>query len=242
MKDQITAIIPICPMPSHPSGEVLDEVLAQIRARLPDIEIILMFDGVSPTLMHLKDQYEQYKQAMLWKINNELENVTPLVFSEHMHQSLMTKKALEIVRTPLLLWSEQDTPLHNDIPFEAIAEVIKAGYANTIRFSHEASILDVHKDLFLDHEPQEILGVPLLRNKQWSGRPQLASTDFYRTIAAKYWDEQPRFIEHIMYGKVIEAGFEEFRLHLYAPAGTLVTSKHLDGRRWGAHSYDPNPS
>lgn len=242
MKDQITVIIPICAIPSHPGGEVLEEVLLQIRNRLPDVEIILMFDATSQTLMHLKDRYEQYKTEMLWKINNEMENVTPLIFSEHRHQSQMTIKALERVRTPLILWSEQDTPLHNTIPFEQLTKVLDAGYANSIRFSHEASVLPEHKSLFLDEEPIDILGVPLLRTKQWSGRPQLVRTDFYRTIANKYWDDVPRFIEHIMYGVCVEGDFDEFRLHLYAPPDTYVTSKHTDGRRHGAESYDPNPS
>lgn len=242
MRDDITVIIPVSPMPSHPSGEVLDEVLANVRERLPDSEIILMFDGVGPTLMHLKAQYEEYKTAMLWKINNELQNVVPLVFDAHSHQSLMTKKALELVRTPLILWSEQDTPLHNEIPMAELAEIVKTGYANSIRFSHEATVLPDHVDLFLDTTPIQILGQPLLRTKQWSGRPHLATTDFYRTIAEKYWDNEPRFIEHIMYGHVVEGDYEEFRLHLYAPDGTYVRSKHLDGRRRGAESYDPNPS
>lgn len=242
MKDDITVLIPICPMPSHPSGEVLDEVIASIRERLPDSEIILMFDGVNPSLMHLKAAYDEYTQTMLRRINLGMGNVTPLVFDQHSHQSLMTKKALELVRTPLILWSEQDTTLHDTIPIAELAEVVKTGYANLIRFSHEASVLEVHKDLFLDTEPIDILGQPFLRNKQWSGRPHLASTAFYREIAEKFWDEQPRFIEHIMYGKCVDADFEEFRLHLYAPSGTLVRSKHLDGRRHGAESYDPNPS
>lgn len=238
----ITVFIPISPIPSHPSGEVLDQTIASIRERLPTSEIILGFDGVAPTLMHLKEAYDQYVQKMLWRINNELENVIPIVFDEHKHQSLMLKEALKMVRTPLLLWSEQDTPLHNHIPFPELSEVVTSGYANVIRFSHEASVLDVHKDLMLDEKPIEILGQPFLRTRQWSGRPHLASTDFYRRIAEQYWDDQPRFIEHIMYGIVVDGAFDEFRLHMYAPKGTLVRSKHLDGRRVGAENYDPTPS
>lgn len=242
MKDTITVLIPICPMPSHPATDVLDETLASIRERLPDSEIILMFDGVNPTLTHLKPAYEEYTQKMLWRINNEMTNVVPLVFTEHMHQSLMTKKALEMVRTPLILWSEQDTPLHNDIPFAELSEVVLTGYANSIRFHHEASIHPEHSSLMLDQEPIEILGQSFLRTYQWSGRPHLARTDFYQNIAAKYWNNEPRFIEHIMYGVVVEGKYDEFRLHLYAPEGTLVRSKHLDGRRYGAKDYDPTPS
>lgn len=240
--NDITVLIPVAPMPSHPSGEVLDQTLASIRERLPDSEIILMFDAVPPTLMHLKENYEKYTQDMLWRINHEMTNVVPLLFEQHSHQSLMLKKALEIVRTPLILWSEQDTPLHNDIPFDALSEVVLTGYANSIRFHHEASIHPEHEYLMLDQEPIQILGQPLIRTRQWSGRPHLASNQFYKEIAHKYLDDQPRFIEHVMYGVVVEGNYDEFRLHLYAPEGTLVRSKHLDGRRYGAKEYDPTPS
>lgn len=240
--DNVTVLIPIAPMPSHPGTEILDQTLASIRERLPTSEIILMFDGVSPTLMHLKAAYEEYTAKMLWKVNHEMENVVPIIFQGHMHQSLMLQEAIEIVRTPLILWSEQDTPLHNEIPFSELAEVVLTGYANSIRFHHEASIHPEHQHLMLDSEPIEILGQPLIRTRQWSGRPHLASTKFYRDIIAKYWTDKPEFIEHRMYGIVVDGDYDEFRLHLYAPPGTHVRSKHLDGRRYGAKDYDPTPS
>lgn len=238
----ITVLIPVAPMPSHPSPEVLDQTLDSIRERLPDAEIILMFDAVPSTLMHLKAQYEEYKQNILQRINNDPDSrITPLLFQQHSHQSLMTKKALELVRTPLILWSEQDTPLHNDIPFEELKPVLLTGYANVIRFHFEAQIHPEHQYLMLDQQPIKILGQPFLRSRQWSGRPHLATTKYYKDIAAT-WDDQPRFIEHIMYGIVVDGPYDEHRLHIYAPAGTFVRSIHTDGRRKGAATYDPNPS
>lgn len=238
----ITALIPVFPIPSNPSSEVLDQTMTSIRERLPDAEIILMFDAVPQTHMHLKAAYEEFEAKMLWRCEHEFQNVTPLVFSEHHHQSLMVKEALKIVRTPLILWSEQDTPLHNDIPFDQLSEVVLTGYANLIRLHHEAQVHPEHEYLMLDHTPIDILGVPFLRTRQWSGRPHLASSKFYRDICSKYWDDKPRFIEHIMYGIVVDGAYDEFRLHLYAPEGTLVRSLHLDGRRRGADHYDPNAS
>ncbi len=239
--NDITVLIPVAPIPSNPSSEVLDETLASIRERLPDSEIILMFDAVPAHLMELKAKYEQFTQHMLWKVEHEMENVTPIIFEQHSHQSTMLRKGLDMVRTPLVLWSEQDTPLHNDIPFKELEEVVLTGYANSIRFHHEAAIPVDHEHLMLDKEPIDILGVPLIRTRQWSGRPHLALTSFYRDIVAKYWKDK-MFIEHIMYGIVEGGNYDEFRLHLYAPQGSLVRSLHLDGRRRGADTYDPNPS
>lgn len=240
--NDITVIIPVSPIPSHPSTEVLDATLDSIRQRLPSSEVIIMFDGVKHDMADRRADYNKFVAKMVHKCNLEIFPALPLVFGKHMHQTLMTKKALDLVRTPLVLFAEQDTPLTGDIPLDKIGEVIKTGYANVVRFHHEASVHPEHEYLMLDHSPIDILGVPFLRGRQWSQRPHLASTKYYRDIAEKYWDDEPRFIEHVMYGAVVEGEYDDHRLHIYAPSGTLVRSLHLDGRRKGAKDYDPNPS
>ena len=242
--NEITCLIAISPIPSHPSSEVIDQTVASIRERLPDSEIIFMFDGVPAWSAEFKEPYEVFKQNYLWRINHEFGNATPIVFNEHMHQSGMTREALKLVRTPLILFLEQDTPLHNDIPFDKLTEPILTGYINVLRFHFEAQIHPEHQHLMLDQSPIEILGQPFLRTRQWSQRPHLASTAYYRNMCEKYWDDKPRFIEHVMYGLVAEGGdnYDEHRLHIYAPEGTFVRSKHLDGRRLGAANYDPSAS
>lgn len=239
--DNITVLIPVAPMPSHPSTIVLDETIQSIRERLPTSEIILMIDHPPAWLLELSGRYNEYKQNLLWKIEREYKNVVPVVFGQHSHQSTMIKTAINMVQTPLILWSEQDTPLTGDIPFEAITNVVQTGYANSIRFHHEASVHPEHEYLMLDKAPIDVLGVPLLRTKQWSGRPHVASVKFYKDMIRKYWRDR-EFIEHVMYGRVVEGDYDEFRLHIYAPEGTYVRSLHTDGRRRGAESYDPNPS
>lgn len=242
--DDITVLIPVSPIPTHPSTEVIDQTVASVRERLPDSEIIIMFDGVAPWLMEYKEAYEQFTQNLLWKINNEYGNAVPLVFHEHKHQSGMMRAALGMVKTPVILFLEQDTPLHNDIPFLQLMDPLLSGYANLVRFHFEAQIHPEHQHLMIDKEPIDVLGVPMLRTIQWSQRPHLARTQYYRDICDKYWDQEPRFIEHIMYGIVAEGGnnYDEHRLHMYAPKGTLVRSLHIDGRRKGAAEYDPTPS
>lgn len=242
--NDITVLIPVSPIPSHPSTEVIDQTVASVRDRLPDAEIIIMFDGLPAWFLQYKEAYDKFTQTLLWKINNEMGNATPLLFDKHMHQSGMMREALKLVRTPLILFLEQDTPLHNDIPFEQLIEPVKTGYINVLRFHFEAQIHPEHEHLMLDQSPIDILGQPFLRTRQWSQRPHLASTAYYRHIVEQYFDDQPRFIEHIMYGLVAEGGdnYDEHRLHIYAPEGTLVRSKHLDGRRLGAENYDPTAS
>lgn len=229
---EITILVACSPIPSHPNTEILDHTLNSIRERLPDSEIILMFDGVAPKDVAIKSRYEKFVQKMLWKSNYDLEPCVGLVFQEHKHQTGMTREALKLIDTPLLLFVEQDTPLHDDIPFEGLSDVIIGGYANLIRFHHEAQIHPEHEYLMIDTTPIEILGQPLMRTRQYSQRPHLALTDFYRKVCEKYWDDQPRFIEHTLYGPLIAGDFTEWRTHIYAPSGTFVRSLHLDGRRY----------
>ena len=241
--NEITVLVCISAIPSMPATDVIDMTILSIRERLPKCPIIFMFDGLSPTNMQYQSGYGEFKQRMLWKIN-EMGNAIPLVFNEHKHQSGMVREALKHVQTKTILFMEQDTPLHNDIPFDKLIETISNGYINTIRFHFEASIPEVHKHLMLDSSPIDILGQPFIRTKQWSGRPHLSSTSYYQHLVDSYFDDKPRFIEHILYGKIAEGGdnFDEHRLHIYSPEGTLVRSKHLDGRRHGANHYDPSAS
>lgn len=230
-------------MPSMPSTDVLDMTVLSIRERLPECPIFFLFDGVPAKSMQYLTAYNEFKSKMLWKIN-EMGNATPFVFEEHKHQSGMVKDVIKLVQTSMVLFMEQDTPLHNDIPFKEIAETIKCGYCNTVRFHFEAQIHPEHKHLMLDQEPIDVLGVPMLRTRQWSQRPHLSSTFYYNNIASRYFTGKPMFIEHVMYGLIAEGGdnWDEHRLHIYAPKGTLVRSKHLDGRRLGADNYDPTAS
>jgi hypothetical protein len=244
MSSRVTVLIPISPIPTHPSTEILDQTMTSIRERLPEAEVILMFDGVTAAAEERRKDYDQFKLEALYKCNHEWQPAVPIVFDTHHHQSLMVKEALKLVRTPIVLFAEQDTPLHNHIPFDQLYDPITTGYCNVIRFHFEADIHPEHTHLMLDKSPIDILGVPFYRTRQWSQRPHLASTKYYQHIADTYFDDQPRFIEHIMYGIIAEGGdnYDEHRLHMYAPEGTLVRSVHLDGRRAGATHYDPSAS
>lgn len=241
--NNITVLICISPRPSHPSTDVLDMTVLSVRERLPKCPIIFLFDGANATNMQWTAGYNEFKQRMMWKIN-EMGNAIPIIFDKHEHQSGMIREALKHVQTPMILFSEDDTPLHNDIPFDKLSEVVLAGYANTIRFYGEAEVHPEHKYLMLDETPIDILGQPFIRTKQWSGRPHLSSVEYYRYMIDKYTDaEKPMFLEHCWYGIISEiTDWNEHRLHLYAPSGTIVRHKHLDGRRHGAEHYDPSAS
>lgn len=239
-KDTITVIIVTSPIKIHPDTSVIDETIDRIRLKLPNSEIIVCFDGVREEQKHYTKRYNQYIQKMLWKCNFEYKNVLPLVFEKHQHQAKMTREALKYVNTPTILFVEHDAPLVPDYDFEwaNMVQAIVTGQANVIRFHFEAHILDEHKHLMLDSQPEEICGVPMMRTIQWSQRPHLASTAFYRDMLNIYFSKDAKtMIEDQVHGHLIEAykrdgtmGWFSWRVWIYTPEGNIKRSYHLDAR------------
>lgn len=241
LKDKITVLVPTSPIPSHPSTEIIEETISTIRHHLPDCEILIMIDGIREQQLDRKDDYEKYKQKLLWLCNNQWTNVLPVVFDEHNHQASMTKKTLDLVRTPLLLFVEHDTPIVTDyeIEWDGLADVILQGEANFIRLHHEALVLPEHEPLMIDSAASKICGVPLRKTIQWSQRPHLASAAFYRRFLDTHFSPESRtMIEDKMHGVVLEAwdvqgimGWYDYRLMIYTPEGNIKRSYNLDGRK-----------
>lgn len=236
--DRITVLIPTSPTHLHPETGMIQETIESVRSRLPNAEIIIMIDGIRDEQSAYKENYQEYIRRLLWLCNFEYKNILPLVFDQHTHQVGMTKEALKLVKTDCILFVEHDTPLCEDIPFGAITDSILAGDANMVRLHHEALILDVHKDLMLDTEPQQIHGIPMVRTGQWSQRPHVAGANFYREMLLNGFSANAKsMIEDGIHGKVNEAfrrrgkaGWNEWKVWIYAPAGDMKRSYHTDGR------------
>lgn len=240
--NMVTAVVVASPIPSHPSSAVLDETLASIREHLPGVEILVLFDGVRREQEHRRDAYEEHQRAFQWQSRFHRHNVLPVRFERHTHQAGMLRAALPMVKTPLLLFMEADTPLSPaetlPIDWAGCCRVILGGHADVVRFHHEASIPRSHRSLMLDGAPHMVDGVPLIRTAQWSQRPHLASVAYYRGVLSQHFSEDARtMIEDVMHGVVQEAwhvdgeqGWYRHRVCIYAPDGSMVRSRHLDGR------------
>lgn len=235
MIDNITTLIPTSPIPSHPSTEIIEQTIQSIRERL-DGEIIIMVDGIRPEQEERRADYEEYTRRLLWLINNEWENIIPIVFKEHKHQANMTREALKLVKTPFILFVEHDTPLREkpfDIPFYDMEDMILSKEANVIRLMHEAHILEPHKYLMLDE------GNRYTRTAQWSQRPHLALTEFYKQMIDTYFSlSSNTMIEDLIHGHVMnayqtrgQAGWNDWKLWIYTPQGDMKRSLNLDGRQ-----------
>lgn len=232
----ITVIIPTSVLPSHPSTEIVDEAINSIRHHLPKSEIILQIDGLRDEQQDRKDDYDEYKNRILWKCLHEYKDVLPIVFDKHSHQTTMLSETIDLVRTPLMLYVEGDCPLVTDlsIDWDLCKEFIFSGEANTIRFHFESVIPEPHKDLMLGVKGK------FMRTIQWSQRPHLSSVVYYKDIVIPTL-KKDFFIEDTYHGVVINdyndhkmLGWNKHRLWIYYPdKKNIKRSYHLDGRGGG---------
>ena len=238
-KKDITVILVTSVIPSHPETYIVEETIKNIRYHLPDSEIILQIDGLREEQSHRKEQYDEYKTRMLWKCLHEYTNITPMIFDEYSHQSTMMKKTIEMIKTPLVLYVEGDTPLVIDEPIDwsECIGFIESGMANTVRFYHEGVVPHEHDWLMMD------VVEPFLQTLQWSQRPHLSLLRYYQEEVLSEIPERT-FIEDYMHSKAFEdyiipwrknrskEGWEKHKLWIYYPSRTnSKRSYHLDGRQ-----------
>lgn len=241
--EAITVLLLTSPLPSHPSTAILDETLASVRHWLPTADVLLLCDGVRPEQEDRREAYTEAVRRHLHDCALNWERVTPVLAREHVHQSGLLRLALPLVRTPLVLWCEGDTPLTPDceVPFAAMAEAIGSGEFNLIRLLHEAFVHPEHELLMVDPEPVNVAGIPVRRTMQFSARPFLCSTAWLRALLDSHFAPDARcFVEDRAYG-IIEQAWREhgrfawniWRLGILEPEGNAKRSYHLDGRDGG---------
>lgn len=197
-----------------------------------------MADGVRPELEHRREQYEDYLESLVWLCRKH--RAVPLIFDVHTHQVGMTRKALELVRTDMVLFVEHDTPLAGYIPFDRLGEIVMMDDIRVVRFHHEERVPREHKYLMrgpvsYPYEPDRLT---FDRTVQWSQRPHLTTTENYRKLLATFSPQANSMIEDGLYGAVANAEWEEFKVGIYKPAGSIRRSLHLDGR--GSDSKYPD--
>ncbi len=235
LSDLITVLVPTSPIPSHPSTAIIDETLASLTAAgLGECQAIVMFDGVRPEQEDRADAYDEYRRRVMVNPQASLIVSAP----EFLHQAEMTRRVLNGVTTPLVLFVEHDTPLVGETPWADLANAILAApcKVDVIRLHHESVVLRVHRYLMAG-KVENVRGVPLWRTAQWSQRPHLASTGWYRAMLGRHFPPEDRtFIEDRIYGTIATPWVErkewgnEAKLWLYHPEGNIKRSTHLDGR------------
>lgn len=231
INEVMSIVVPTSPIPSHPSTEIIEQTIKSIRHHTA-MDIFITIDGVRPEQEEMRADYEEYVRRLLWKCNFEWENVTPVLFEEHVHQSGMMKKVLEFIKTPLVMYVEHDTPLTTDreIDWGEIVKFILSGEANVVRFHFEEVIPKEHEYLMLPEQDKP----GYLATKQWSQRPHVARTNFYRSVMGLFSEKSNCFIEDLAYGNCVQDDWNNWKLFIYAPdKKQLKRSINLDGRAGG---------
>lgn len=228
-KAEITVLITTSPIPSHPSTEILDETISNIR-KYTDGLIIILCDGVHESLKHREAAYQEYIEA----IRNKYKNTAVMIFGGHQHQAIMTREILKHVQTELIFFVEHDTSPVGDIPFDEICEMVRTSEEiNCIRFNIFDRILPEHRYLMLGSETHD--GIPLQRTIQYSQRPHIAKKAWYQDMLMHHFGENDRtMIEDVMHG-VVQNEYRKkkrdtFGLAIYTPEGNQFRSYHSDGR------------
>lgn len=235
-------IITTSPIKSHPSTKIIEETINSVRVHLPTAPILILVDGVREEQQSMWPQYHEYIYNLLWKCNTEYKDVMPILFTKQVHQSGMLKVMMDNIKTekfPYLLLLEHDTPITPDreIPFEYLKTKISDGSTNLIRFHFEAFIPEPHKHLMFDVPKDK-----LQATSQWSQRPHLASTEYYKMILKEYFsNDSNTYIEDRMYGVLVEDSkfgkWDKHRVTIYHPEGDIKRSYHTDGRE-GERKFD----
>ena len=236
VKDRMVVIVPTSPIPSHPSTEVIEETLDSIRMHT-DADIIIQCDGVREEQESMRGDYERYLHRLTWLALHKYDNVVLEYHSLHTHQVGMMRASFEALREDVILYVEHDTPLvvDKDIPLGDLANLISSGEVDVIRFHYESSIPESHKYLMMGDVVEIGADYPLQRTKQWSQRPHLASSEYYRKLLEVFSPDAKSMIEDRIHGYVIDevnAGKEgDHRIYIYHPEENIKFSTHTDGRK-----------
>jgi len=234
-KRDVTIILATSIIPGHPSTDMIDETIKSIRHHFPNNEIIMQIDGLRSEQLHRKQDYDEYKNRILWKCLHQYKNVLPIIFNKHSHQSTMLKQTINLINTPCLLYVEGDAPLTPDveIDWDKCLDMIEYEKANTIRFHFESSIPEPHNHLMFGLENG------FMKTSQWSQRPHLSTVEYYRKVILPEVEDFA-FIEDTTHGRIqddispygifSEDGWNKHKLWIYHPEGNIKRSYHLDGR------------
>lgn len=251
-RDLITAVMTTSPIPSHPSTDVVDKVLHSIGFHLPGAEILLLCDGIRiPEHESRRALYEEYKSKM-----RRRDGLRMMEWEKSVQQAYMFREALPSVTTPLVLYIEHDYALTLDpIDWAGIIRIVQNDKAYVVRFHNLETIHPLHQYLMLDcfegatgeHggkqvcDPRLVDGVPIIRTVQFWGCPHLTKTSWYREQMedpAKFSPDTYTEIEPALYGHVVDAPWDKYRIIVYAPSSpSMRRSVHVGGR--GHDSLDP---
>lgn len=237
LDELVTVLVPTSPIPRHPDTSLVEECLTAIRFYFPTARVIVMADGIRPAVTHRAAQYQEYLRSLSAKLI-QFGNIELLKFDEFQHQARMTRRALQDVKTPLVLFVEHDAVLRTEprINFGAIASVLYNDYGyNMVRLYqweqvpwHEHEYL-MRGEEFLPTLVDPAAEVRWIKTVQYSQWPLMARTDYHRKVLDMIDPHRYTMIEPAVYIKIANEPWEQNKIVIYAPENAH-TFFHKDGR------------
>lgn len=231
MRD-LTILIPTSPIPRHPDTSMLEECVDAVRFYLPEEPLVIMADGVRPSVEHRRQQYAEYiDRVHHLVVSGRFGQATVRVFEGPSQQAIMARETLRSVTTSLIAFIEHDAILRNAplININDICQVLSSGEANVVRlYAWGQRIWPEHE--FLMRGSFTCGSSNFVRTVQYSQWPLFSRTDYHRRILDQYFKPGQRaMIETVMYSPVLRNAWEEHRIVIYGPDES-PTFSHRNGR------------
>lgn len=103
-KNNITYVIIICFSSNSLRIETIDKKINDIRLEFPDNEIILQINGLKQKELNFKENYDEYKNKILWKCIHSWKNVLPIIYEKYIDKEIIIKQTKKISNTLDLLF------------------------------------------------------------------------------------------------------------------------------------------
>ena len=234
----VTVLITCSPSPRHPDTGLIRDTIASVRWHLPEAQILICCDGVRSEQEDRRSAYCEFQDRLDKMVGaNGLDNISILTLLEFQHQAHSIARGLELVKTPLILFTEHDLQLlTTENPWDDMATMIIEGRVNLIRLMLGDEMRPEWEQFMLGNV--ELNGFPtvLVKTLQWSQRTHLASTAYYRKMVEEHVKPKDRcYLEDRLYGQCDD--WEKHRLTIFVPPDVPQRIMHLDGRQ-GEPKFD----
>lgn len=104
LSDLITVVIPTSPIPRHPATDQLELAIDSIRKHIPEVPILIQFDGVREENKNREESYAEYVRRVRWLCGQKYAGVARYVANGYRHQAELMRETLPTINTPLLVY------------------------------------------------------------------------------------------------------------------------------------------
>lgn len=249
MTHPATIIVPISPVPSHPSTDMVERAVRSIHRHLEsqDWPIILACDGGTR-----ETAYKEFKNRLHALVAGDaaFKQAAVLECTYWRHLAGVLEEAFQRIDTPLALVFQHDHEVLRPVDTPGILACFENPTVQYLRLNRYANRVEGW-DYIL--EPFQEAPIPLLKTAAWSDMPHFVRTTYYLDFVLPQlrWSNgelQRVFPEAIVFPRFIrdvkQSGFQavhpKYGTYVYGSLGDPPVCDHLDGKGYGVPGYIKN--